>query len=190
MTVTNDLTWRRLSEAEGFLTLGLPQKTLTILDSRTNWSSMPFEANLLAGLAYRELGEYHKAILFLEKSARFQPGNSDVAMALGWCYKRTNRLAQAIDSLTRAIELNEITREDAAPAFDGIDHVPTAAITMGCGTILDARRIALMAWGANKSAIVRDALHGPVTDQISASFLQQHPHATFFLDRDAATQLA
>jgi len=52
MTVTNDLTWRRLSEAEGFLTLGLPQKTLTILDSRTNWSSMPFEANLLAGLAY------------------------------------------------------------------------------------------------------------------------------------------
>lgn len=106
MTVTNDLTWRRLSEAEGFLTLGLPQKTLTILDSRTNWSSMPFEANLLAGLAYRELGEYHKAILFLEKSARFQPGNSDVAMALGWCYKRTNRLAQAIDSLTRAIRIN------------------------------------------------------------------------------------
>jgi tetratricopeptide (TPR) repeat protein len=106
MIVTKDLTWRRLAEAEGFLTLGLPQKTLAILDSRTNWSSMPFEANLLAGLAYRELGEYHKAILFLEKSQRFQPGNSDVALALGWCYKRTNRLAQAIDSLSRAIRSN------------------------------------------------------------------------------------
>lgn len=106
MTVTNDLTWRRLAEAEGFLTLGLPKKTLAILDSRTNWSSMPFEANLLAGLSYRELGEYLKAILFLEKAARFQPGNSDVALALGWCYKRTNRLAQAIDSLARAVRTN------------------------------------------------------------------------------------
>lgn len=94
------------------------------------------------------------------------------------------------DSRTRRIHLDPITRQDAAPAFGGLENVPTHAITMGCGTILEARRIALMAWGANKSAIVRAALHGPVTDQISASFLQQHPHATFFLDRDAATQLA
>lgn len=94
------------------------------------------------------------------------------------------------DSRTRRIHLDPITRQDAAPAFGGLENVPTHAITMGCGTILDARRIALMAWGEKKAAIVRDAIHGPVTDQISASFLQQHPHATFFLDQPAASHLS
>jgi tetratricopeptide (TPR) repeat protein len=107
MTVTNDLTWRRLAEAEGFLTLGMPAKTLAIMNSRANWASMPFEANLLAGLAHRELNDFHAAIIHLEKASKFQPSNPDVALALGWCYKRTNRLAQAIDSLTRAVLANQ-----------------------------------------------------------------------------------
>jgi glucosamine-6-phosphate deaminase len=93
------------------------------------------------------------------------------------------------DSRTRRIHLDAITREDAAPAFGGLDQVPTHAITMGCGTILEARRIALLAWGEAKAAIVREALHGPVTDQVSASFLQEHPAATFYLDRGAASAL-
>jgi glucosamine-6-phosphate deaminase len=93
------------------------------------------------------------------------------------------------DSRTQKIHLNEITRLDAAPAFGGIDQVPQYAITMGCGTILEARRIALLAWGSQKSQIVRQALTGPVTDQVSASFLQNHPGATFFLDREAAADL-
>ena len=93
------------------------------------------------------------------------------------------------DSRTRRIHLDAITRQDAAPAFGGLAQVPTHAITMGCGTILEARRIVLLAWGPNKAAIVRDAIHGPVTDQISASFLQDHPNATFYLDRGAASLL-
>lgn len=107
MTVTNDLTWRRLAEAEGYLTLGMAAKALSILNSRANWSSMPYEANLLAGLAHRELQDYQSAIVYLEKAARFQPSDPDVALALGWCYKRTNRLAQAIDSLTKAVLANK-----------------------------------------------------------------------------------
>ncbi len=91
------------------------------------------------------------------------------------------------DSRTRRIHLDAITRQDAAPAFGGLENVPTHAITMGCGTILEARRIVLLAWGQPKAAIVREALHGPVTDQVSASFLQAHPHATFYLDRRAAS---
>lgn len=90
------------------------------------------------------------------------------------------------EARTHATHLNAITREDAAAAFKGIANVPTQAITMGCGTILDARKIALLAWGSNKSAIVRAALTGPVTGQVSASYLQAHPAATFFLDRAAA----
>lgn len=106
MTVTNDLTWRRLAEAEGYLTLGMPAKALAIMNARANWASMPYEANLLAGLAYRELNEYATAIIHLERAAKFKPAEPDLALALGWCYKRTNRLAQAIDSLTRAVLSN------------------------------------------------------------------------------------
>lgn len=93
------------------------------------------------------------------------------------------------DSLTRAIHLDSITREDAAPAFGGIDNVPTAAITMGCGTILSARRLVLMAWGENKASIVKEAVQGPVSDQVSASFLQEHNNAVFYLDEAAGSKL-
>lgn len=91
------------------------------------------------------------------------------------------------DSRTRRIRLDAITRQDAATAFGKLENVPTHAITMGCGTILEARRIVLLAWGQGKAAIVREALHGPVTDEVSASFLQEHPNAAFFLDRGAAS---
>lgn len=100
-----------------------------------------------------------------------------------------NEPGTPIDSRTQRVELDAITRQDAAPAFDGIAHVPTHAITMGCGTILAARRIALLAWGSNKADIVRKAIEEPITDQVSASFLQTHPAASFFLDRAAAAAL-
>jgi tetratricopeptide (TPR) repeat protein len=106
MSISNDLTIRRLAKAEGFLTLGLPRKALEILNARTNWSSMPYEANLLAGLSYRELGEFLPAISHLEKAAKLKPNEPDVALALGWCYKRTNRLAQAIDALARSVKVH------------------------------------------------------------------------------------
>lgn len=93
------------------------------------------------------------------------------------------------DSLTRAIELDPITREDAAPAFDGLENVPTAAITMGCGTILAARRIVLMAWGKNKASIVNEAVTGTVNDIVSASYLQEHANSVFYVDVDAASEL-
>lgn len=100
-----------------------------------------------------------------------------------------NEPGTPISSRTHRIHLDPVTREDAAPAFDGLDHVPTEAITMGCGTILDARRIVLLAWGGKKADIVRQAVEGPVSDQVSASFLQTHPDACFFLDEPAAAAL-
>ena len=101
-----------------------------------------------------------------------------------------NEPGSAKDSRTRSVHLDEVTRRDAAPAFGGIDQVPTRAITMGCGTILDARRIVLLAWGERKAAIVNTAVSGPLTEQVSASFLQEHPNTSFYLDRGAASALA
>lgn len=100
-----------------------------------------------------------------------------------------NEPGTPIDAKTQRIHLDELTRKDAAPSFGGIENVPTEAITMGCGTILKARRIALLAWGAKKASIVREAIEGVITDQVSASFLQTHPAATFFLDQEAAAEL-
>ena len=93
------------------------------------------------------------------------------------------------NSRTRKVELDPITRQDAAPSFGGIERVPGHAISMGCGTILEARKIALLAWGKAKAGILREAISGPVTDQVSASFLQDHADATFYLDAEAGSEL-
>ena len=63
---------------------------------------MQFEASFLKGEALRSLERYREALQPLETAASLRPGDTGVALALGWCYKRTNRLAQAIDALDRA----------------------------------------------------------------------------------------
>jgi glucosamine-6-phosphate deaminase len=93
-------------------------------------------------------------------------------------------------SRTRRVTLDPVTRRDAAGGFYGEDNVPHQAVTMGVGTILDARKIVLMAFGEHKAAIVHRAVEGSVSDAVAASFLQQHNDATFLLDESAAGQLA
>jgi glucosamine-6-phosphate deaminase len=93
-------------------------------------------------------------------------------------------------SRTRLATLDPVTRRDAASNFFGEDNVPHQALTMGVGTILEARKIVLMAFGEHKAKIVQRAVEGPITDSVAASFLQQHPDATFILDRAAASELA
>jgi len=100
-----------------------------------------------------------------------------------------NEPGSAEDSKTRMITLDRVTRQDAAADFMGVANVPRSAITMGVGTILDAKRLVLIAWGENKAEIVREAVEGEVTDLISASFLQNHENATFLVDTAAASKL-
>lgn len=100
-----------------------------------------------------------------------------------------NEPGSSADSRTRMITLDRVTRHDAAADFMGVANVPRSAITMGVGTILEAKRLVLMAWGANKAGIVREAVEGAVSDQVSASFLQTHPCATFLVDEAAAANL-
>jgi glucosamine-6-phosphate deaminase len=92
-------------------------------------------------------------------------------------------------SRTRRVTLDEVTRKDAASDFYGEDHVPMQAITMGIGTIMQARKIILMALGEHKAAIIREALEGEVTERVPASFLREHLDATVLLDEAAASEL-
>ena len=93
---------RQLDAAEGYLMLGLPARALEILQTRPDWATMQFEASVLTGEALRALDRHRDALRPLEVAAKLKPGDVGVALALGWCYKRTHRLAQAIDALERA----------------------------------------------------------------------------------------
>jgi glucosamine-6-phosphate deaminase len=85
--------------------------------------------------------------------------------------------------------LDHLTRADAAEGFGGLENVPVRAITMGIGTIFEAREIAVMATGARKADIVRQSLEGKITSKVPASFLREHGNAIWFLDEEAAAQL-
>jgi glucosamine-6-phosphate deaminase len=100
-----------------------------------------------------------------------------------------NEPGSARRSRTRMVTLDPLTRRDAAGDFGGEEHTPRYAITMGVRSILEARRVVLMAWGQHKAEIVRTALEGPVTTQVTASFLQEHDRAEFILDHAAASAL-
>jgi glucosamine-6-phosphate deaminase len=93
-------------------------------------------------------------------------------------------------SRTRLVTLDPLTRHDAAQAFFGEEHVPTRALTMGVGTILDARKIFILAFGERKAAIVQKAAEELPTEAVTASFLQEHHDATFILDEPAASKLS
>ena len=100
-----------------------------------------------------------------------------------------NEPGSGIDSRTRAIALDTITRRDAAADFFGEDNVPTEAITMGVATIMEAREVALIATGEHKAAIIRRAVEGEPVPDVAATYLQHHPNAVFYVDPASAADL-
>jgi glucosamine-6-phosphate deaminase len=100
-----------------------------------------------------------------------------------------NEPGSHFNSGTRIITLNHITRTDAARSFLGIENVPRKAITMGIGTVRDAKRIVLLAWGANKNKIIKETIEGEISAAVPATYLQQHSNTTFILDEEASSEL-
>ena len=100
-----------------------------------------------------------------------------------------NEPGSAATSRTRLVVLDTITRRTAAADFFGTENVPHEALTMGVATILEAREIALVATGEHKAAIVKRAVEGDVDRAVAATYLQEHPHATVYLDAAAAEEL-
>jgi len=128
---------RQLDEAEGYIMLKLPHRALEILERRADWATMQFEASFMMGEALRLLERYRDALKPLEIAAKLRPADAGVAIALGWCYKRTHRLAQAIDALERA------ERENPEDAFLHYNLACYWSLAGNSGKALDELAVAL-----------------------------------------------
>src|SRR6266550_4245218 len=101
-----------------------------------------------------------------------------------------NEPTSSLASRMRLKVLSRETLDDNSKFFGPGEEGPRCAITMGIGTILEARKILLLATGASKAAAIAKSIEGPITCAVSASALQLHPDVTFVLDEPAAAQLA
>jgi glucosamine-6-phosphate deaminase len=101
-----------------------------------------------------------------------------------------NEPGSSLSSGTRIKTLAEQTRIDNARFFDNdVNQVPTHCITQGIGTILKARHLILLAFGAGKSEAIAETCEGGISSFCPASALQLHPHATVIIDDAAASRL-
>lgn len=95
-----------------------------------------------------------------------------------------NEPGTPFDSRTHIVELDRMTIEANSRFFDSIDDVPTRALTMGIGTIMEAEEILFLVQGEKKADILRKVVYGEVTEEVPASILQRHPNATLLTDID------
>jgi len=100
-----------------------------------------------------------------------------------------NEPLSALRSRTRVKALTPTTLKQNAPFFGGENKMPRRAITMGVGTIIEARRCILLATGESKARVLAQAVEGPITSMVSASALQLHPRCTVVVDEEAAAFL-
>ena len=101
-----------------------------------------------------------------------------------------NEPSSSLGSRTRIKTLTQSTLEANAPHFGGtVEAVPKMAITMGVGTIMEAKQCLLLANGESKAEAIANAVEGPITAEVPASVLQMHPRAVVVLDAAAASQL-
>lgn len=100
-----------------------------------------------------------------------------------------NEVGSDFDSRTRFVKLSEQTRSDNSRFFKQLENVPYYAITMGLRTIMETKRVILLAYGDYKSSSVKQALEGQVTNLVPASILQQHPDLTIIVDKSAGAKL-
>ncbi len=100
-----------------------------------------------------------------------------------------NEPGSSLGSRTRIKTLSKRTCEDNARLFKNRDEVPKYAITMGVGTIMEAKRLLLMASGTAKADAIRATAEGPITAWYPATIVQLHRFGTILVDRDAASKL-
>ncbi len=100
-----------------------------------------------------------------------------------------NEPPSAATTRTRVVHLDEVTRRDNSVNFGDVNAVPHHAVSMGVGTILDAHRVLLLAWGESKADIVRRSLTEAPSDLCPATHLQRHRNCEFVLDYAAARHL-
>jgi len=100
-----------------------------------------------------------------------------------------NEPLSALKSRTREKPLTPVTIKQNSGLFDNPEEMPRTAITMGVGTILEAKRVLMLVTGAAKADILAKAVEGPITAMVSATALQLHPNCTVIVDEPAAAKL-
>ena len=100
-----------------------------------------------------------------------------------------NEPGTAATSATRLTMLSNASREEASKYFGSIDRVPSSAITLGINTLLQAKQVALLAWGEEKAYTIKTIVEGAISELYPASFMQMHRKACLYLDLGAALQL-
>lgn len=95
-----------------------------------------------------------------------------------------NEPGTPFDSRTHVVELEESTRIANSRFFNSLDEVPKKALTMGIGTIMEAKEIIFIVNGEKKADILRKVVHGDITEEVPASILQRHPNITLITDID------
>lgn len=100
-----------------------------------------------------------------------------------------NEPGTTFESETHKVQLTQSTIEANKRFFERIEDVPTEAYSMGIASIMKAKSIILMAYGEKKAEAVAKMIQGPVTEEIPASVLQQHPDVTIIIDEAAAAKL-
>jgi glucosamine-6-phosphate deaminase len=101
-----------------------------------------------------------------------------------------NEPLSALFSRTREKALAQVTIDQNSPLFDNPAEMPRRALTMGVGSILEAKRVLLLVTGRRKADILAKAVEGPITAMISGTALQLHAATTVIVDADAAANLA
>ena len=96
-----------------------------------------------------------------------------------------NEPGTSFDSLTHVADLAESTIVDNSRLFNDISEVPTKAVTMGLKSIMNAKKIVLIATGKNKAKAIKELLRGDKTEDFPCTILQDHPDCTIYVDKDA-----
>ena len=99
-----------------------------------------------------------------------------------------NEPGSTATSQTRLILIDSTSRSEAAHNL-GIDNLPPCSITMGVGSIMEARKVFLLAWGEEKADIIKKAVEDKISDALPASYLQMHQNATVCIDSPTAAHL-
>lgn len=100
-----------------------------------------------------------------------------------------NEPGSQVSTLTRLMLLDNESQRDLRRFYSSVSEVPSSAITMGLSTLLNAKMLILLAWGENKSAILKEVIEGKADDNVPASFLQMHKNAMAAIDVNAAQDL-
>ncbi len=100
-----------------------------------------------------------------------------------------NEPGSSLGSRTRIKTLGEKTRLDNSRFFNNVKEVPKYAITMGVGTIMEAKKLLLLANGINKADAIKATVEGPIMAKYPATIVQLHRYATVIIDKDAASKL-